>query len=91
MQGAHGSLPTKGRRRRAEWGGRFARPPWVSRCHTSRTIELLASSARAGLHAAVFDYIEGWYNTRRLHSSLGYRSPAEYEDAIHHNADRQAA
>ncbi len=30
---------------------------------------------------AVFDYIEGWYNTRRLHSSLGYRSPAEYEAA----------
>ena len=46
---------------------------------------------RAGLHAAVFDYIEGWYNTRRLHSSLQYRSPAEYEDAIHHNAHRQAA
>lgn len=46
---------------------------------------------RAGLRAAVFDYIEGWYNTRRLHSSLGYLSPAEYEDAIRHNADRQAA
>jgi hypothetical protein len=24
--------------------------------------------------AAVFEYIEGWYNTRTLHSSLGYRS-----------------
>jgi transposase InsO family protein len=40
---------------------------------------------RAGLHRAVFDYIEGWYNTRRLHSSLNYLSPAEYE-ALHHNA-----
>jgi putative transposase len=39
----------------------------------------------AGLHRAVFDYIEGWYNTRRLHSALGYLSPAEYE-SIHHNA-----
>ncbi|MEV7618496.1 IS3 family transposase, partial [Streptomyces sp. NPDC089799] len=28
---------------------------------------------------AIFDYIEGWYNTRRLHSSLGYQSPAQYE------------
>jgi putative transposase len=37
---------------------------------------------RAGLRAAVFDYIEGWYNTRRLHSSLDYRSPAEYEAAL---------
>jgi transposase InsO family protein len=45
---------------------------------------------RAGLHRAVFGYIEGWYNTRRLHSSLGYLSPAEYE-SIHHNAARQAA
>jgi len=24
---------------------------------------------RAELHRAVFDYIEGWYNTRRLHST----------------------
>ena len=40
--------------------------------------------------AVVFEYIEGWYNTRRLHSTLGYLSPAQYE-AVHHNADRQAA
>jgi transposase InsO family protein len=36
------------------------------------------------------DYIEGWYNTRRLHSSLGYLSPAEHE-AIHQHADPQTA
>jgi putative transposase len=45
---------------------------------------------RAGLRRGVFEYIEGWYNTRRLHSTLGYLSPAQYE-AVHHNADRQAA
>jgi putative transposase len=28
---------------------------------------------------AVFDFIEGWYNPRRRHSSLDYMSPAEYE------------
>jgi putative transposase len=28
---------------------------------------------------AIFDFIEGFYNPRRLHSSLDYRSPAEYE------------
>jgi len=44
----------------------------------------------AGLHRAVFDYIEGWYNTRRLHSALGYLSPASYE-AIHQAAHPQAA
>ena len=27
----------------------------------------------------VFAWIEGWYNTRRRHSSLGYRSPNEFE------------
>jgi putative transposase len=36
---------------------------------------------RAGARSAVFEYIEAFYNRRRLHSSLGYRSPAEYEDA----------
>jgi transposase InsO family protein len=45
----------------------------------------------AGLRIALFDYIEGWYNTRRLHSTLGYLSPAEYEANIHHGADREAA
>jgi transposase InsO family protein len=45
----------------------------------------------AGLRTAIFDYIEGWYNTRRLHSSLGYLSPAQYEANIHCNTDRQAA
>jgi putative transposase len=27
----------------------------------------------------VFQFIEGWYNTRRLHSALGYQSPADFE------------
>lgn len=43
------------------------------------------------LRPAVFDYIEGWYNTRRLHSSLGYRSPAEYEATIHQETAARAA
>ncbi|SCF16481.1 Transposase InsO and inactivated derivatives [Micromonospora matsumotoense] len=32
---------------------------------------------------ATFEYIEGWYNTRRRHSSLGYLSPAAYEATRH--------
>lgn len=28
---------------------------------------------------SVFEWIEGWYNTRRIHSTLGNKSPAEYE------------
>ena len=45
---------------------------------------------RAGLERAVFDYIEGWYNTRRRHSSLGYKSPAVFE-AINRDVNQQAA
>jgi putative transposase len=36
----------------------------------------------AELRQAVFVYIEGWFNTRRLHSTLGYLSPARYEADI---------
>ena len=32
----------------------------------------------AGARRAIVEYI-GWYNGTRLHSTLGYRSPAEYE------------
>jgi putative transposase len=32
------------------------------------------------LQSAVFAWIEGWYNRRRLHSTLGYLSPAAYEN-----------
>lgn len=30
-------------------------------------------------HAAIFTFIEGWYNPRRRHSSLDYLSPAQFE------------
>jgi len=53
-------------------------------------IDTRAWPTREGLRRAVFDYVEGWYNVRRLHSSLDYCSPAEWE-ALHRNTDRQAA
>jgi putative transposase len=37
--------------------------------------------SRAAARSAIFEFIEGWYNQHRLHSSLGYRSPAAYEAA----------
>jgi len=36
-------------------------------------------STRFELRAAVFEYIEVFYNRRRLHSSIGYKTPAELE------------
>ena len=35
--------------------------------------------SQAEARMAVFDFIEGFYNTRRRHSSLGYLSPMEFE------------
>ncbi len=37
--------------------------------------------SREAAKTAIFDYIEGFYNRARLHSSLGYLSPSEYEQA----------
>ncbi len=35
---------------------------------------------REAARSAVFEYLEVFYNRRRLHSSLGYMSPESYED-----------
>jgi len=44
--------------------------------------ELLARRrfrSQAEARMAVFSYIEGFYNTLRLHSALGYRSPVAFK------------
>ena len=49
-------------------------------------------ATRAQARRAVVEYIEVFFNRRRLHSSLGYLSPAEYEaQRIHHHKTAQAA
>jgi transposase-like protein len=48
----------------------------------SRECELLDRrrfTTHAGARLAVFDYIEGWYNSRRRHSAFDYLSPIAYE------------
>ncbi len=40
-------------------------------------------AGRAQARTAIFEYIEAWYNRQRLHSSLGYRSPLEFEQSGH--------
>jgi transposase InsO family protein len=52
-------------------------------------IDTRAWPTRTGTRRAVVEYI-GWYNGTRLHSSLGYRSPADYENN-HHQIDRRVA
>ena len=49
------------------------------------TKELLVDGVfptRAEASRALFEFIEIWYNRQRRHSTLGYRTPAEYEDAL---------
>lgn len=35
---------------------------------------------REEARAAIYNWIESWYNRKRLHSTLGYRSPDDFED-----------
>ena len=47
--------------------------------------ELLSQNdwrTREDARHALFRYIEGWYNPRRRHSTLGYLSPAAYDEQL---------
>jgi putative transposase len=66
--------------------------PWPSRSSPrSKASSSTPGPGRpgAGARRAVVEYI-GWYNGTRLHSSLGYQSPADYENNHHQNV-REAA
>lgn len=41
-------------------------------------------ATRAQARSAIFEYIEAWYNRKRLHSALNYTSPAEFEQTPRH-------
>jgi putative transposase len=63
-------------------------------CYDNATMEAFWSTLKAELVAdrcfadlaeaklAVFDYIEIFYNRKRLHSALGYKSPVEFEQEL---------
>jgi transposase InsO family protein len=49
------------------------------------TKELLGDrgfATRDDASRAIVEFIEGWYNRRRRHSTLGYRTPIEYEEQV---------
>ncbi len=49
-------------------------------------------ATRAQVRPAVFDYIEVFFNRQRLHSSLNYMTPVEYEATkIHQHKAAYAA
>ncbi len=56
--------------------------------------ELLEGGAFQDVEEAqleTFNYVEGYYNQVRRHSSLGYRSPTEFEQAFYEKAKQSAA
>ncbi len=54
-------------------------------CFATLEVELLLEAdwpTRAAARQAIFAYLETWYNRERRHSSLGYRSPVQYEAEV---------
>ena len=43
-------------------------------------------ATRAAARAAVFEWIELFYNRERLHSALGYKSPVDFETQLNWKA-----
>jgi putative transposase len=41
-------------------------------------------ATKADARSIIFEFIEVWYNRQRLHSSLGYLSPIEFEQSLGH-------
>ena len=62
-------------------GNCFDNAPMESFWHSLKVEETHGQdfATRAQASHCVFAYIEGWYNTTRMHSSLGYKSPAQFE------------
>lgn len=52
-------------------------------------LDRAAWSTKAELASAIFEWIEGFYNPVRRHSSIGFLSPVEFESL--HTADESAA
>ena len=48
---------------------------------TTELVSHAGHATRDAARPALFERTEVFYNRQRLHSSLGYRSPADYESA----------
>jgi transposase InsO family protein len=49
-------------------------------------IYLTKYSTRAEAEKSIFEYIEVFYNNERIHSTIGYQTPSEYERIYHSKA-----
>lgn len=66
-------------------GNCYDNAPTESHWHSLKVEETNGQdfATRAAAMHCVFAYTEGWYNTTRMHSSLGYKSPAQFERECH--------
>ncbi len=55
-------------------GGEFLCPT------EKRTVYLRRFQTRQEAKTEIFEYLEGFYNRQRRHSTLGYLSPVEFEE-----------
>ena len=71
----------------------FATLEWVDWFNHRRLLEPIGNvpPAEAEARAVVFEYIEVFYNRQRLHSALGYRTPAEARASMEAVTMRAAA
>jgi len=81
-----GQAPRRGRHR--SFDGTYRDRPGQSALAESFVATLKSELVHRGrfpdrevARSATFEYLEGFYNRRRLHSALSYRSPADYEEA----------
>jgi putative transposase len=77
----HGLRPSMSRR------GRCTDNAHMESFWASLKTELLAGrppATRQQTQSAIFEYVEVFYNRKRLHSALGYQSPVDYEQQLNY-------
>ena len=76
---AHGLIPSMSRKGNC-YDNAFIESFWSSLKY--EVVYPRKFTTRAAARSAIFDYIESFYNRTRLHSSLGYVSPVQFESQL---------